>query len=136
MARPGFCQPGIMEKMRVLPLVLIGNPARTLLRVLAWVGEWSRRDPSEPHWHLGPVAVEPLFQGHGIGTAMLTSFCATVDSTRAVAYLETDKGENVCFYQRFGFSVMESAELLGVPNWLMSRVSRATAIRRREVDSN
>ena len=128
MARPGFCQPDAIEKIKVLPAAVIGNPVTTPLRILNWVGEWARRDPSEPHWHLGPVAVEPFLQGQGIGTAMLNAFCMVVDVTGAHAYLETDKRENVRLYQRFGFTVVQSAEVLGVPNWFMSRVSRAKAM--------
>ena len=128
MARPGFCQSQVIEKIKVLPAAVIGNPVKTPVRILNWVGEWARRDPSEPHWHLGPVAVEPFFQGQGIGTAMLNAFCMVVDGTGAHAYLETDKRENVRLYQRFGFTVAESAKVLGVPNWFMSRVSRAIAM--------
>ena len=36
-------------------------------------------------------------------------------------YLETDKSENVRFYQKFGFTVVAQAEILGVANWFMSR---------------
>jgi ribosomal protein S18 acetylase RimI-like enzyme len=127
MARPGFCQPGTIEKTRVFPAAVIGNPIPTPLRVLSWVGEWARRDPPEPHWHLGPMAVDPEFQGCGIGTAMLHTFCAVADSTGASAYLETDKSENVRLYQRFGFHVMESAEVLGIPNWFMFRAASTEA---------
>jgi hypothetical protein len=127
MTRPGFCQPGTVEKARVFPAALIGNPIQTPLRILNWVGEWARRDPSQPHWHLGPVAVEPDLQGQGIGTAMLDAFCAIADSTGTQAYLETDKDENVCFYQRFGFTVLESAQVLGVLNWFMFRSTEAKA---------
>ena len=124
MARPGYCQPDTIEKTRVFPAAMIGNPITRPLRILNWVGEWARRDPSEPHWHLGPVAVEPFLQGQGIGTAMLNAFCAVVDGTDAHAYLETDKHANVRLYQRFGFTVVESAEILGVPNWFMWRAAR------------
>lgn len=124
-ARPGFCQPDVIEKIKVVPAAVIGNPVTTPVRILNWVGEWARRDPSEPHWHLGPVVVEPSLRGQGIGTAMLKAFCMIVDGTGAHAYLETDKSENVRLYQRFGFTVVESAEVLEVPNWFMSRLSRA-----------
>src|SRR6516162_3426143 len=65
MARPGFCQSQVIEKIKVLPAAVIGNPVKTPVRILNWAGEWARRDPSESHWHLGPVAVEPFFQGQG-----------------------------------------------------------------------
>lgn len=121
MARPGLCQPPFVEKLKVIPAVVFGNRVGATLRVLRWVGEWAARDLSEPHWHLGPVAVDSHLQGRGIGGAMLAQFCARMDDCAALSYLETDKSENVHFYQKFGFSVIAEAEILGIPNWFMSR---------------
>jgi GNAT superfamily N-acetyltransferase len=121
LARPGLCQPTALEKLSVIPRVILGNPPSTPLRVLRWVGEWARRDPLEPHWHMGPVAVDYLLQGQGIGGAMLADFCARMDHSRMLSYLETDKSENVRFYQKFGFTVIAETEVLGVPNWFMCR---------------
>jgi GNAT superfamily N-acetyltransferase len=120
-ARPGFCQPAFLEKLCVVPPVVFGNPVDTALRVLNWTGAWAHRDPATPHWHLGPLAVDPSVQGQGIGSAMLTAFCAHMDAYGAFSYLETDRPENVNFYQKFGFVVMAEAEIMGVPNWFMSR---------------
>lgn len=124
MARPGLCQPTVLEKVSVVPWVLFGNPLGTIPRVLTWVGEWSRRDLLEPHWHLGPVAVDSHLQGKGIGTAMIDNFCARVDELRTLSYLETDKFENIRFYQKFGFTVVAEAEVLKVPNWFLLRPPR------------
>lgn len=121
MARPGLCQPKALEKLRVVPSVALGNPIGTPLRVLRWAAEWAHRDPVEPHWHLGPVTVDSNHQGHGIGGAMLTAFCVLVDLCQTLSYLETDKSENIRFYRKFGFTVVAEAEVLGVPNWFMSR---------------
>jgi ribosomal protein S18 acetylase RimI-like enzyme len=121
MARPGLCQPTSLEKLTVIPSVVFGNPLTAPMRVLKWAGEWARRDPSEPHWHLGPVAADSHVQGQGIGRAMLTEFCARVDRSGGLSNLETDKPENVRFYQKFGFTVIAEAEILRVPNWFMSR---------------
>jgi len=52
---------------------------------------------------------------------MLTQFCARVDACGGLSYLETDKLDNVRFYRKFGFTVTAEAEILAVPNWLMSR---------------
>ena len=79
MARPGRCQPTVLEKLGVAPSILFGNPLSTIPRVLTWTGEWSRRDLLEPHWHLGPVAVESRLQGQGVGTVMIDDFCARMD---------------------------------------------------------
>jgi ribosomal protein S18 acetylase RimI-like enzyme len=120
-APPGKCQPGLLEKVSIVPAVAWGNPGSTVRRVLAWTGAWARRDPPEPHWHLGPVAVDAGRQGQGIGSALLTEFCSRLDGENARAYLETDKDENVHFYRKFGFDVIAQADVLGVPNWFMSR---------------
>jgi len=120
-APPGHCQPTLTEKIRVVPSVLFGQSVAASIRVGHWVAEWSRRDPAERHWHLGPVAVDAPVQGRGIGRAMMAEFCARMDERAAMAYLETDKATNVRFYQRCGFAVIAEAEVLGVPNWFMSR---------------
>jgi len=127
MARPGLCQPSALEKLRVVPSVVFGNPLGTPLRVLRWAAEWARRDPAEPHWHLGPVAVDLHLQDQGIGGAMLVDFCTRMDDEHALSYLETDKSENVRFYQKFGFTVIVQAEILGIPNWFMSRSPRISS---------
>jgi GNAT superfamily N-acetyltransferase len=123
-ARPGRCQPALLEKASVFPAVAFGTAAGTVGRVLTWTGEWARRDPREPHWHLGPVAVDAGRQSQGIGSALLADFCARVDDEGAGAYLETDKPENVRFYGKFGFTVVSEAAVLDVPNWFMSRAIR------------
>jgi hypothetical protein len=55
---------------------------------------------------------------------MLVGFCARMDYSRMLSYLETDKSENVRFYEKFGFTVVAEAKVLGVPNWFMSRPPR------------
>lgn len=125
MARPGLCQPPLMEKLTVVPAVVFGNSAAATLRVLRWAREWARHDLREPHWHLGPVAVDFHLQGHGIGGAMLIDVCARMDDCGGLSYLETDKSENVRFYENFGFKVIEEAAVLGIPNWFMLRTPRS-----------
>ena len=94
-------------------------------RTMSWVNVWRERDPDEPHWHLGPVAVEPGLQGMGIGSQMMEEFARRMDRERAVAYLETDKPQNVVFYERFGFETLDERVVLGVPNWFMRRAAPA-----------
>jgi len=121
LAPPRHCQPGIFEKLRIAPSLLLQHPPATALRVMAWTGAWAKADPREPHWHVGPVAVDASLQGRGIGSAMLRSVCERMDRSGAAAYLETDKPENVRFYQRFGFQVTGECRVLNVQNWFMTR---------------
>ncbi len=118
---PGRCNPTLLEKLKIFPSVCFANSPATTLRMLRWVAEWSRRDPPRPHWHFGPVAVDAPLQGRGIGSTMMSDFCSRMDARKAVSYLETDKRVNVRFYEKFGFKVLAEAEVLGLPNWFMSR---------------
>lgn len=125
MTPPGQCQLKVRGKLRMVPAIFLGNSLAATLRVLNWVGEWSRHDPRDPHWHFGPFAVDAPAQGRGIGSVMLGSFCARMDEQKALAYLETDKSENVRFYGKFGFVTASEALVLGTPNWFMQRQPRS-----------
>jgi GNAT superfamily N-acetyltransferase len=124
MALPGRCQPTLSEALRIVPALIAGNGPGVPLRVVRWTRAWARRDPRDPHWHLGPVGVDAPLQGQGIGGALLADFCARVDCEHALAYLETDKPENVRFYERFGFATVSAGPVLGVSNWFMRRLPR------------
>lgn len=93
-------------------------------RVMEWMDEWAKRDPDTDHWHLGPIAALPEYQKRGIGRLMMEHFCARVDETGAHAYLETDRLENLSFYEKSEFMVTDEAIVLGIPNWFMTRVAR------------
>ncbi len=121
MVEPGRCQPSGSERLRLLPEAIAGAGLGGTVRLLKWVGAWARHDPREPHWHLGPVGVERHLQGQGIGSALLGVFCQRMDALGAMAYLETDKQENVAFYERFGFQMRAEEAVLEIPNWFMVR---------------
>jgi ribosomal protein S18 acetylase RimI-like enzyme len=87
---------------------------------------WSKHDPIEPHWHIGPIGIEPAFQGKGIGSELMNYFCESVDAEHKAAYLETDNVNNIRFYQRFGFSVTHDVVINGVRNSFMWRPAKVT----------
>jgi len=123
MLPPGRCRITVAEKLRLLPSILRAAP-RALPAILRWTGAWAQRDPAQPHWHLGPVAVDRDIQGTGIGTALLAEFCRRIDALGAAAYLETDKAKNVLFYERYDFETRAQTSVIGVPNWFMIRGKR------------
>jgi GNAT superfamily N-acetyltransferase len=116
----GECQPTAMERLRLLPGFVSLGP-RTAARTGRWISSWAKRDPEDPHVHLGPFAVDAHLQGRGIGTLIMQEHCRRLDAAGEVGYLETDKPENVRFYERFGYVVVEEEPVLGVPNWFMRR---------------
>src|SRR3990172_10982974 len=120
MAPPGTCHPPLLRQLRMLPAMLRSGPV-AMSRYLRVVSAWKKHDPTDRHWHLGPVAVEPGLQGMSIGSQMLEPFCARMDDEGDMAHLETDKPQNVRFYDRFGFATIAEADVLGIPNWFMHR---------------
>ena len=67
------------------------------------------------------MAVDAHLQGMGIGSKLMRVFCAKMDAAGEDAYLETDKPENVRFYERFGYEVIGEERVLEVQNWFMRR---------------
>ena len=94
-------------------------------RYVEWQSIWSRHDPPEHHWHLGPMVVLPERQKQGIGSLLLQRFCEHVDGLGHAGYLETDQESSVRLYRRFGFEVVAEEPVLSVPNWFMWRPSRS-----------
>jgi GNAT superfamily N-acetyltransferase len=124
MVAPGRCQPSFAEKLALMPRMIPAVGGGAFARVGRWMGVWAQHDLKQPHWHLGPVAVDAHLQGSGIGTLLMQEYCARLDRTHAAGYLETDKPSNVTFYQRFGFQTIGSAAVLNTPNWFMKRTAR------------
>ena len=94
-------------------------------RIAHWQAVWNRHDPPEPHIHLGPVGVLPEFQGRGIGRGLMQRFCAAVDSEGKPAFLETDSPENVRFYEKSGFRLVDETCVLSVSIFFMWRPGQA-----------
>jgi GNAT superfamily N-acetyltransferase len=76
----------------------------------------------EPHWYLSLLGADPAFQRIGAGTALLAPILERCDSEGFPVYLETQKAENVPWYHRFGFRVIEELRVSGCPPmWTMRR---------------
>src|SRR5690606_5873501 len=118
---PSTCRPTLTEQLRMLPAVSRSLDPPTPMRMRRWLAAWRKQDPDEPHWHLGPLAVDPLHRRRGIGTALLLEALDRVDAAGGTAYLETDKEANVRFYKRFGFVTAVSVPVVGAQSWFMRR---------------
>lgn len=115
------CQPGWREKIVMFPRLLPVAGLGGFLRLGRWTAAWSAHDLAERHLHLGPVAVDAQLQGKGIGSALMREYCARLDRLKIAGYLETDKPENVRFYEKFGFGTIAEAPVIGLTNWFMKR---------------
>ena len=124
----GFAPPGgcigatASDEMRVKP-DSIGGPGDISRGLYVW-WLYTNYDLEERHWHLGPVSVEPGLQGLGVGALMLNAFGDQMDEAGEVAWLETDKPENVVFYRRAGWEVTLELDEHGFTTWWMRRDPR------------
>ncbi|MBU2534971.1 MAG: GNAT family N-acetyltransferase [Chloroflexi bacterium] len=116
------CQMSPFQGLRMLPTMMkAGGGFSTLQRVLKFRGRWAKYDPKKPHWHLDPIGITPDLQGQGIGSQMTEYYCNHVDGLGMAAYHETDRPENVKFYERFGFKIIGEELIMNFPNWYMWR---------------
>jgi ribosomal protein S18 acetylase RimI-like enzyme len=59
--------------------------------------------PTEPHWYLPLIGVDPAQRGKGLGDALMAHALAIVDSDGLPAYLESTNPRNISLYERHGF---------------------------------
>ena len=92
---------------------------RTGIRLLDAV---ERAHPAEPHWYLALLGVDPSRQRRGLGGRLLEPVLERCDREVENAYLETQKPENLPFYERFGFVVIGEVRVDDSPTiWRMWR---------------
>ena len=117
------CQAQSMKMM--LSMLRAAGGLGPFMRAMKLRSTWKKHDPKRPHWHLDPLGVTPELQGKGIGKHMLEFYCDILDREKMEAYHETDRPENVPFYQRFGFKVVGEETINGAKNWYMWRPAKA-----------
>lgn len=71
--------------------------------------------PSEPHWYLPLIGVDPGAQGRGYGSQLMTQAAARCDAEGRIAYLEATSPRNVPLYQRHGFTPIGRIQVADSP---------------------
>ncbi len=97
----------------------VGPDEETLLRILNEnAGDDIKEDmpgifeqmqkfhPTEPHWYLPMIGVDPAHQGAGVGSALMSEALKAVDRDGLIAYLESSNPKNVSLYERHGFEII------------------------------
>ena len=81
-----------------------------------------RLRPQRPHLYLGAVGTRRRSQRRGLGAAVLEPDLAAADEEQMAAFLETSSEENLRFYGRLGFEVVDEVHIDGGPPvWAMLR---------------
>jgi len=118
---PNHRPPSMAEGVSQLPVVaILGRRTGRALRLMQLL---ESHHPRSPHFYLGTIGTDPAAQRKGYGSALLQIVLKRCDTEAIPSYLESSKEENLAFYHRHGYEVVD--EVL-VPQtdtklWLMWR---------------
>jgi GNAT superfamily N-acetyltransferase len=84
-------------------------------RIFATFEQMSAYHPTEPHWYLPLIGIDPVQQGRGYGSRLLAHGLAQCDRDGALAYLESTNPANIPLYERHGFEVLGAVQSAGSP---------------------
>lgn len=123
---PGKGEPSLWKVLRsgfTLLFHLGIKSIRKLLKARDFQAKVHQKHAPFPHWHFGPIAVDPEYQGRGFASTLLRAKLEVIDQENLPVYLETNRKKNVKIYEHFGFKVLEKNILPGteIPNWAMIR---------------
>jgi ribosomal protein S18 acetylase RimI-like enzyme len=77
--------------------------------------QMGRYHPSEPHWYLPLMGVDPSQQGKGFGSALLKHMLIQLDRENKLVYLESSNPRNISLYKRHGFEILGSIQIGASP---------------------
>jgi ribosomal protein S18 acetylase RimI-like enzyme len=88
-----------------------------------YVAALSRAHRKDPQWYLMVLCADPSVQRSGVGTMLLEQAFAHVDAEGVGSHLETPRFDNVGYYQRFGYELIETLSPVesGPPYYTMWR---------------
>jgi ribosomal protein S18 acetylase RimI-like enzyme len=83
--------------------------------IFAVFEQMGRYHPSQPHWYLPVIGVDPFQQGKGFGSALMQHALLQCDRDRVPAYLESTNSANIPLYERHGFEVLDTIQVGSSP---------------------
>ena len=96
----------VPDEAAVGEVLQAGVSEARLAEVFAVLEQMGAFHPTEPHWYLPMIGVDPSEQGSGCGSALLRRGLARCDAAGLPAYLESTSLRNVPLYERFGFNAV------------------------------
>ena len=123
---PGY-RDSVTSWVRALPHLLgciarlTPADARRYLRCISVSTKRRQEMLPEPHWYLEMLCSEPRWQGYGLGAVLALHGLERAAREGKPVFLETDTPENVRFYSKMGFKIVEAGDedLYHIPIWRM-----------------
>jgi GNAT superfamily N-acetyltransferase len=82
-------------------------PPSRLADAFSFLQQVAERHPTAVHWYLPLIGVDPVAQGQGRGSVLLSEGLRRCGRDRMPAYLEASSARNRALYQRHGFAVVD-----------------------------
>jgi GNAT superfamily N-acetyltransferase len=106
-------------------LAMKAVPAQDQEIRFTFMGQMGEYHPTEPHWYLPFIAVDPPHQGRGLGSVLLQHALKVCDGAGLPAYLEATSASSRRLYERHGFEAIgEIQHADSPPMWPMLRKPR------------
>lgn len=89
-------------------------PFTTFQRLLNYEGhsmKLKKNHTNHESWYLYNVTVKPAYQNMGLGSKLLIPMFEYFDKTGQDCYLETHNENNIKFYEKFGFNLVEISNI-------------------------
>ena len=119
---PGRVELSLVEQLREAASLFPGLGIGGLRRGSQMSAAMKAQHPTEPHYYLDTLSIDPPHQRRGYGSALIAPMLERADAEGMPAYLETQRRDNIPFYRRFGFEETGEIRLSGGPSlWAMWR---------------
>jgi predicted GNAT family N-acyltransferase len=90
-------------------------PEEKQQEIFAFIEQMDNSHPSDPHWYLPMIGVDPAKQGNGYGSALLKHALERCDGEGKLAYLEASSSKSIPLYQRHGFELLGTIQVGSSP---------------------
>ncbi len=107
--------PGVRPDEDVLGEIVETVSASIRDDAFALFEQMAKYHPTEPHWYLPLIGVDPAHQGEGLGDALMTHALQRCDRDHLPAYLESTNPRNITLYRRHGFEALGTIQVGSSP---------------------
>jgi ribosomal protein S18 acetylase RimI-like enzyme len=90
-------------------------PEENQQEIFAFTERMNSSHPSEPHWYLPMIGVDPAKQDNGYGSALMKHALARCDGEGKLAYLESSSPRSIPLYRRHGFELLGTIQVGSSP---------------------
>ncbi len=109
---PPGVEPDVDPVIKLLEQSVFESEQANVFAVFEQMGHYH---PTQPHWYLPLIGIEPTQQGKGYGSALMQHVLMQCDRDCIPAYLEASNPAYISFYERHGFELLGTIQVGASP---------------------